>query len=197
MTTVEFTGSVVGLIVRGKTSADHVPGKLEQHADCVLSDGSPIGFFGEDGANTGASSGQGSWNTSGMNLKGAVYDYHLLRFQRPYYVNGASAAKVDLKSTLLVVDVSPALAVMFSDYWHQLKADPKGFHILGGNCSTRASAAFVYAKILPHGIPGLDTPDNLYRQLVAEREGATTSYSGYIGFTPKASGGYSVVVEAA
>ena len=52
------------------------------------------------------------------------------------------------------------------------------------------------AKLLPNGILGLDTPDKLYRQLVAELPGRTKSYSGYLGFTPKPGGGYSVLIEA-
>lgn len=196
MTTVEFTGSSVGLIVRGKTDPNHAPGNMDQHADCVLPDGSPMGFFGEGGANSGASIGQGSWNRSGMNMKGAVYDHYLMSMHRPYYVDAASARTYNVKSTLLVIDISPPFTSMFIDYWNKLKANPQGFHILGGNCSTRASAAFVYAKVLSNGIPGLDTPDNLYRQLVTERKGKTVSYSGYIGFIKKPAGGYSVQIDA-
>ncbi|MFM9970472.1 MAG: hypothetical protein ACKVQK_18945 [Burkholderiales bacterium] len=196
MTTVDFTGSAVGLIVRGKTSPAHAPGNMEQHADCVLSDGSPIGFFGEGGANTGASARQDSWNVVGMNMKGVVYDYNLLRIHRPFYIDAALARTYDVKSTLLVIDVTPPIAALFAEYWRTFQADAGGFHILGGNCSTRSSGAFVYAKILPGGIPGLDTPDNLFRQLVAERKGSTKSYSGYIGFTAKTGGGYSVLIDA-
>ncbi|MGB2680450.1 MAG: hypothetical protein WBE39_03970 [Candidatus Competibacter sp.] len=28
----------IGLVVRGKTSPNHDPGALEQHADCILAD---------------------------------------------------------------------------------------------------------------------------------------------------------------
>lgn len=45
----KFTGNSVGLIVRGKCSQEHHPDNLDQHADCVLSNGAPIGFFGEGG----------------------------------------------------------------------------------------------------------------------------------------------------
>jgi hypothetical protein len=196
MTTIEFSGNAVGLIVRGKTGPNHAPGSMEQHADCVLPDGSPMGFFGEDGANTGAGLGQGSWNRSGMNMKGIVYDYYLMGIHRTYYIDAAAAKAYNVQSTLLVIDTSPPFTTMFVDYWNQLKANPRGFHIVGGNCSTRASAAFVYAKILANGIPGLDTPDNLYRQLVTEKKDKTRSYSGYIGFIRKASGGYSVQIDA-
>ena len=196
MTKIDFKGNAVGLIVRGKTGPNHAPDNSEQHADCVLPDGSPIGFFGEEGANSGGSVGQGSWNNIYMNMKGTVYDYDLMYDRRRYYVDVAAAKNENIVSTLLVIDLAPPATTSFVNYWSRLKADPKGFHLLGGNCSTRASAAFVYAKILPNGIPGLDTPDNLYRQLTVEGQGKTRSYSGYIGFTAKAGGGYSVQIDA-
>ena len=55
------------------------------------------------------------------------------------------------------------------------------FNLVGRNCSTRAWQAFEHAGIVSTSMPGLDTPDNLYRQLKHFRKN-TTSYSGYIGF---------------
>src|SRR5260221_10661309 len=43
--TIKFTGDSVGLIVRGKKSHEHEPGLMEQHADCILSNGAPVGFL--------------------------------------------------------------------------------------------------------------------------------------------------------
>ncbi len=196
MTSIDFSsGARIGLIVRGKTSVAHEPGNMEQHADCVLPNGAPVGFFGEGGAHTGASAKQGSWNSIGMNMHGVVYDYSLLKIHRPYYVDAALAKKYKVISTLLVVDTAATVASEFSAYWTKLKADPAGFYILGGNCSTRASGAFVYCKLLNGGIPGLDTPNNLFKQLRAVMQPKTKSYSGYIGFSPNATGGYDVVVD--
>lgn len=200
---IEFTGNTVGLIVRGKEGPDHAPDNLAQHADCVLPDGSPIGFFGEPGDHSGSGSGLGSWNRSGMNMRGVVYEhddfvekYDGLR--RPYVdIALARLAEIDLKSTLLIVDAVPPATTLFAEYWNKVKHNPSGFFIVGANCSTRASAAFVYAKLLPNGIPGLDTPDKLYRQLVSELPWSTKSYSGYLGFSPKAGGGYTVLIEVA
>lgn len=198
VTTIPFAGNAVGLIVRGKVGPDHTPGNLEQHADCVLPDGSPIGFFGEPGDHSGSGSGLSSWNKTGMNMRGAVYEYAEFmdpKKRRQHYVDIVSARADDLRSTLLIVNASSPATTLFVEYWNKLKFDPGGFFLVGANCSTRASSAFVYAKLLPNGIPGLDTPDKLYRQLVAELPGRTKSYSGYLGFTPKAGGGYSVVIE--
>ena len=197
VTKIEFAGNAVGLIVRGKTGPDHAPGNLEQHADCVLPDGSPIGFFGEPGDHSGSGSGLSLWNKTGMNMQGAVYDYDRMLVERRPYVDIALArhVKINLKSTLLVIDASPPATTLFIEYWNKLKLNPGGFFLIGANCSTNASAAFVYAKLLPNGIPGLDSPDKLYRQLVAELPGRTKSYSGYLGFTPDACAAYTVLIE--
>ena len=36
----------IALVIRGKHSEAHNPNNLDQHADVVLSSGSPIGFYG-------------------------------------------------------------------------------------------------------------------------------------------------------
>ncbi|MEI2743427.1 MAG: hypothetical protein V9G63_13535 [Candidatus Competibacter sp.] len=185
----------IGLVVRGKTSPSHDPGALEQHADCILADGSPVGFFGEAGAGSSGRSGSGSWNSTGMNMKGVVYDYPLFKIHRPFYVGMAEAKRYSVKSTVLVITVSKAQALLFKDYWNKLKANPGSFYLLGHNCSTHASDAFIYAGIITGGIPGLDTPNNLYKQLVTSFT-QTVSHSGFLGFTPKAAGGYEVAVES-
>jgi hypothetical protein len=67
--------------------------------------------------------------------------------------------------------------------------------LLGNNCSTHASDAFIAAGITNKGIPGLDTPNNLFKQLVAIRKKAK-SYSGHIGFKAKAGGGgFDLVID--
>jgi hypothetical protein len=55
--------------------------------------------------------------------------------------------------------------------------------LLGGNCSSHASDAFINAGILGAGIPALDTPDNLYRQICREKKGKCSVLSGYVGFS--------------
>lgn len=79
-----FDGTRIGLIVRGKFGPAHAPDLMAQHADVILPDGSPIGFFGEGPAYSGGSLGSGSSNRSGMNLRGMVYDYELMRINRRY-----------------------------------------------------------------------------------------------------------------
>jgi hypothetical protein len=54
-----FSGDQVGLIVRGKKSHAHKPDVMEQHADCILSNGAPVGFFGEGNNGSSNSIGMG------------------------------------------------------------------------------------------------------------------------------------------
>jgi hypothetical protein len=187
---ITFAGDKVALIVRGKTSAEHSPGKLEQHADCARSNGQPVGYFGEAGEGSGY-----IFAAVLIGIRGEVYDLDAFKVHRPYYVDAAVARGAGLVSTALVVRVSSAQAGRFDDYWDRLAEDPGTFRLLGKNCSTRASGAFRHAEILASGIPGLDTPDNLYKQLVRQRADICQSYSGHVGFTPV--GGNMAIVIAA
>jgi hypothetical protein len=176
--------NMIGLIVRGKKSASDSPKLLEQHADCILSDGSPLGFYGTGQDRSG--------NSVGLRMDGVVYDYPLLRTQRFFYVDFASAVAYGAVSTTLLVTVSIPQAKAFQDCWNTMKTTPESFNIVGDNCSTHASKAFMEAGVLKSGVPGLDTPNNLYRQLVAGLPGKTRSISGYIGFMPRAAGGFDI-----
>jgi len=184
--TFTFAGDRVALIVRGKKSHEHAPGNLEQHADCILSNGAPIGFFGQGN--------DGSSNSSGLGMDGIVYDYSKLSRKRAPYVDAGVAKSTGIMSTVLFVQVSTAEAIAFDQAWADMTSTPGAFHILGWNCSTHASSAFRKAGILAGGIPGLDTPDNLYRQLCAEKAGKLSVVSGYVGFSAFGKG-YMLMVE--
>jgi hypothetical protein len=69
--TVTFDGTKIALIVRGKINTNHEPGLLAQHADAILPDGSPIGFFGEGDGKSGSGA------SVGLGMEGVVYDYNL------------------------------------------------------------------------------------------------------------------------
>jgi hypothetical protein len=188
-TTITFSGDKVALIVRGKTDDDHSPGVMSQHADCATSKGAPVGYFGEGGEGSG-------YLTSAVliGIKGEVYGLDEFEIHRPFYVDAAQARGFGVVSTALVVSVNNGEADKFDDYWEKLKADPGTFRLLGKNCSTRASGAFRHAGILSGGIPGLDTPNNLYKQLKSERADRCTSHSGYLGFQT-AGNGFSMRIE--
>jgi len=189
METVVFDGTKIALIVRGKTGAGHEPDIMAQHADAILSDGSPIGFFGEgDGIS-------GSGGSIGFGMDGVVYDYHLMKAHRPYYVDLDQAKRYGVKSTVLVLKVTSEIGLVFDEFWSKLKLNPGNFSLLGDNCATHGSEAFMKAGIVNRGIPGLDTPDNLYKQLIAVSS-KTESYSGHVGFVRKASGGgFDLVID--
>jgi hypothetical protein len=187
--------TMVGLVVRGKRNVAHEPGVMAQHADCILPGGAPIGFFGKGPNRSGGGNSASSMNV-GMNMRGVVYDYRGFLVNRPFYVNLADAKRGQVVSTVLTVSVSASTAVKFAAYWAKLQASPGGFDLLGNNCSTHSSDAFVATGILEHGIPGLDTPDHLYRQLARALPGSANSYSGFVGFSPSTTPGmFDVVVE--
>jgi hypothetical protein len=174
----------VALVVRGKKSTSHEPGVLEQHADCILPDGSPIGFYGTGNDQSG--------NAIGLRMNGEVWDFPLLSTRRVMYVDFDSAVGYGAISTTLFVQVTPAQSAAFVSAWSTMKTSPGSFNIVGDNCSTHASKAFMDAGILTDGIPGLDTPDNLYKQLVAQLPGKTMPMSGYIGFVARSGGGFDI-----
>jgi hypothetical protein len=183
MPAIPFSMTMVGLVVRGKRTVAHDPGVMDQHADCILPGGAPIGFFGE-GPNRSGGARSASSMSIGMNMRGVVYDYRAFLVHRPWYVDLAEAKTLKVFSTILTVNVGAVVAARFAAYWSKLQSSPGGFDLLGDNCSTHASDAFVATGILKTGIPGLDTPNNLYRQLSKALPGATSSYSGHVGFAP-------------
>lgn len=169
---------VLGIIIRGKHSEAHDPDLLAQHADVILSDGSPVGYFGQGG---------GSFGNIGMFMDGVVFDYNSYLNYRPEYVDIDTARQANVISTVCTVRVDDAVAKRFDDYWKRLdksaRAGKESFSLLGNNCSTHASDAFRFAGVLKEGIPGLDTPQNLYHQLKIKYGGNFRCTSGYIGFT--------------
>jgi hypothetical protein len=187
---VTFSGQQkqIGLIVRGKQSPTHHPDKLAQHADAILSDGSPIGFYGEGNDASG--------NAIGMRMQGVVYDYAALNIHRPWYVNVKSAIANRVVSTVLLIGVDKKAADLFTGAWEKMTLSPGDFNIVGGNCSTHASAAFIAAGMVDTTIPWLDTPDNLYSQLVDTiPKNRQHSYTGFIGFDPNPAGGYRLIIH--
>ena len=201
--------NTIGLIVRGKKNDSDSPGYMEQHADCILPGGEPIGFYGGGGDASSGSSGPSSgssinsWangpslslNNTGINMKGMVANYGDLQRIRPMYIDIKLAKRYKVKSTVLLLDVTKTQAELFSKYWTNLKLKPGAFNILGGNCSTHAAEAFKSANVISSGIPGLDTPNNLYKQLKSLYPKKIHIYSGYIGAIPLPGKSYELVVE--
>ena len=208
-TSYTINSNVIGLIIRGKQNDSHNPGNMEQHADCILPNGQPVGFFGGGGDASSGSSGStlgssiGSWkngpsislNSTGINMKGNVAYHKEMRKIRPMYIDINLAKKYKVKSTVLLLQVTAIQAKLFTNYWTQLKINPGVFNLLGANCSTHASEAFIAAHIVTTGIPGLDTPNNLYKQLKAKYTGKMKIFSGYIGAKHIGGEKYDLIVD--
>lgn len=129
-----------------------------------------------------------------MGMTGVVYDATGLARHRANCVDLHVAMATGTVSTVLLVQVSSAEASAFDAAWASMTTSPGSFHLLGWN-STHASQAFRTAGILSGGIPGLDTPDNLYRQLCIEWAGRVSAASGYVGFSPLGTG-YMLTIES-
>lgn len=54
MASCTITPNIFGLIVRGKHKEKHHPGKPDQHADCILPESEPVGYFGGGVASSGS-----------------------------------------------------------------------------------------------------------------------------------------------
>jgi hypothetical protein len=171
--TLSFSGATtIAYIVRFRPS--HTQDAPDGgHSDCIMPSGAPVGYFG-----TGAVGGTG-----------IVYSHATYLSKRPHYVNLADARALPCVSTLLLLDVGKARAEAFRDAWLAMRAKTDGFTIAGNNCSTHASrACYAAGLISTHEVDGIDTPNNLYDQIVKESPVGWKSYSGYLGFTPIASG---------
>lgn len=142
MRTLQFDGTKIALIVRGKRDHAHEPRMFEQHADVILADGSPMGFFGHKQphvsgwSDRSATTGLVKSTTlkTGLNNKGVVFDYQGFRIARPWYVDAAMAKqKVGVVSCVLVINVSESEAALFKGYWITLKSNPGLFNLVGYN----------------------------------------------------------------
>ena len=186
-------GSQVGLVVRGKESPEHAPWASETHADVLLSNGMPVGFFGqwaEDGNTL-------QQNGFGMPGRVGTPDWWMDNDQdgtpgpdRAAYVDGQTAKDRGWASTVCTLDVSPEQAAAFDQYWEDLSKDPGSFSIVGDNCSTHAGEAFEAAGLIPGGIPGMDTPNALYEELRAQYGDALECESGYVDFAQRPDGSW-------
>jgi hypothetical protein len=158
----------------------------EGHSDCILPSGAPVGYFGD----------------AAVGGNGIVYGYSLFRSRRAHYVNLTDAMSKPCKSTMLVMQVGTLQAMDFRSSWLSMRAKTDGFTIVGNNCSTHASRALHAAGVIKSAsVSGIDTPDNLFEQIIEDKLAPWRSYSGYLSFTPIQAGGddlmlsYSVDIE--
>jgi len=181
----------IALIIRGKHSETHRPALWNQHADVILSDGSPAGFFARD-----AFMGSGS---SGMFLDGMVFDYFDYAMRRKQYVDAGVARERGLVSTVCTLEVDDYTAQKFDYFWRNLQreaqAGEQSFWIAGKNCSTRAAQAFKYAGAMKGDIKGIDTPNRLFETLRLHHGSTLVCESGYVGIE-RHLGDFKINIEA-
>ena len=128
-------------------------------------------------------------------MKGKVAHHKDLLKIRPMYVDINLARKYNVISTVLLLEVTDSQSQLFKSFWDNLKLNPGAFNILGGNCSSNAAKAFAHAQITNDGIPGLDTPNNLYKYLKAKYAGKQRILSGHIGSKHISGDKYELIVE--
>lgn len=173
----------VGLIVRGKWSAEHHPGVMDQHADVYIPQaagaGKTVGYFGDQNAPGGGSS-SGAGASLGLGIPGISADWDWFMANRPAYIDLELAKLVGMWSGLILIKTTAKKAAELDKHWKDLQNDPGSFYFLGKNCSTTAAAGFEQLAITKE-INGLDTPDNLYGQLRQEYPDAYM-ISGFYGY---------------
>jgi len=165
--------SKVAYIVRYKKSHTADAEEGGGHSDCILPGGAPVGYFG-DGL---------------VRVEGAVFGFSKFAAYRPHYVHLTDAKANPCISTVLVMDVGRDRADRFRRAWLSMRSSPDGFTIMGNNCATHASRACHAAGITrSKEISGIDSPTNLYNQIIKDGLVPWRSYSGYLGFVPTQSG---------
>lgn len=168
----------IALVVRHKSTRNRPP-PGEGHADVILPSGAPAGFFVDRAIEEA-----GTW---GLGVPGQVYGYAQFAAHRPWYVNLETATARAIPSGVLLVQVSAAESRRFQAAWQAMRARPGSFHIDGFNCSSHAALAFATAGLMGSEIPGLDTPDNLFHELLSRHPRRCRDVYGYLGFMPRES----------
>jgi hypothetical protein len=163
----------IAYIVRYKKSHAADAEEGGGHSDCIMPGGAPVGYFG-----------------GGLvNAQGAVFGYSNFLASRPHYVNLPDARANPCVSTVLVMDVGRQRADAFRKSWLSMRAKTDGFTIMGNNCSTHASrACYAAGATRSPEVSGVDTPTNLYNQIVKDGLVPWRAYTGYVGFKPIQSG---------
>lgn len=124
-----------------------------------------------------------------IHTPGKVRKYEDLDQIRKYYIYADKAMDVTRKgkSGLKMVTwwthlrVTPTQAKRLQACWEEIAANPPEFRLFGDNCASRAAESLVCAGILPPGLPGLDTPENVLKR-VREFYPEITVEEGYFGF---------------
>ncbi len=172
----------VGLLLRRQFNEDVTKDRICRHIDILLADNEIVGF-----------------NVAEPEVKilkyfflhtpGKVRDFDDLNQIRQYYLYTDKAMNVTHKgkSNLKMVTwwahlmVTQQQADKLKACWDEMAKNPPEFRLFGDNCASRAAESLVCAGILPPGLPGLDTPENVLKR-VKEFYPEVRVEEGYFGF---------------
>jgi hypothetical protein len=212
---VALDRTTIGFIARGTERDGHSPKLKEQHGDCIIPIDGVIGFSYRPGgrpASEGALAAGSAFFD--MNLNGAVTTTAILeaharnsmvqweqRLLARMLIEATYAKEKDYPAAVLLIQAPERNVSLFIEKWQELRNNPKAFHIIGGNCSTRAKEIFVASNIIPNKLFFPDTPNKLFHFLKDYLSSApgykTETFFGYVGFEKKTSRyalGYDLVV---
>jgi hypothetical protein len=197
---VKLDRTIIGLLARGVREHDSNGHFKDQHADCIIPIDGVIGFTqGQGPASGGSLSYPSAYCT--MNVEGGVLTTEELekmakkgptqaiKEQALMMIDARFAKKNNYSSAVLLIQAPNSTVNLFIEKWQELRDNPKPFHILGGNCSTRAKEIFVEAGVIPHKYFFIDTPHQLFEYLQNSLS-LTPNYKiqtffGYVGFEKK------------
>ncbi len=188
---LQLDASSIGYVVRNMRDLNTSVSVFEQHADCILSTGEPVGFFARNQAHD-----QGSIAEMFTTCGGAIFGYDKMVRLSYELIDESVARQNGFFSCLLIIQGSTATderLLKFNEFWKNAKTANKGhsgvFHNLKRNCATVAYEGFLAAGIVEGRMSLLlDTPCSLFRHLVrcAKQKGYTVScYLGHLGFFPR------------
>ncbi len=203
--------TTIGFIARGTLENGHSPHLKDQHGDCIIPIDGVIGFSYRDRPASGGSA-MASSKVFDINVAGAVsttasLETHsrngmLERSQREIarmMINAEYAKEKTYSSAVLLIRAPERNVNLFIEKWQELRDNPKAFHIVGGNCTSRAKEIFVAASIIPNKLFFPATPNKLFHYLKESLNNIPgykiETFFGYVGFEKKpVDFGYDLVV---
>ena len=157
----------IGVLLRKQFTQDVCQKRRYRHVH-VLLDGNEI-----MGYNTGVKPRPAFIKYLLTYIPGEVRNYHDLLGIREHYIKADVAQNVTydgedgykIVTDWVKIKVSREQAEKLRHSWYEMKKNPPDFRLWGDNCATRLSQNFAEAGILPHGLPGFDTPESVLKLL--------------------------------
>lgn len=156
----------IGLLLRRQFNEDVTKDRICRHIDILLADNSIVGF------NVAEPEVQ-ILKYMFLHTPGKVRDFDDLNQIRQYYIYADKAMNVTHKgkpNQKMVtwwahLYVTQQQADKLHACWDEMAKNPPDFRLWGDNCASRAAESLVCAGILPPGLPGLDTPENVLKRV--------------------------------